>query len=415
MILSFWKYLEGYVIIKIRGFAPERFINLCANKNIYLWNIKKVSEGYMFSMSVKAFFLLAPIARKTRCRVKIVKKIGVPFKFHLFRKRKFFLVGLLFSLGMILFLSFFVWRIEIEGNLEYTSEEIIDFLDEHQIAVGTFKNKVDCSMIDDILLSNFDHTMWVSSELKGTQLIIHIREGVDSGYEKVVEKPCDIIAEKDGTIISIVMRKGTPLIKQDDVVKKGDILVTGTLEIKELQQLKAVEFTYSDADILMRTSYNYEDFIDYQYIEKEYQKDKEKKDHAFRILKFSINLIKPNVVGNYDKIVKYHQTQLFRNFYLPFYFTTSTYMPYYELEKTYTQEEAIEILKQNFQRYVKKLQENNIQILANDVIFKQDAQRLMLTGNIIVAERVGEKVYFDENLRRQEYNEYFTDEDGDTP
>lgn len=416
MILSFWKYLQGYVVVKIRGFAPERFINLCANKNIYIWNVKRVQDGYMFSMSAKAFFLLAPIAKKTRCRVKIVKKSGVPFKFHLFRKRRFFLVGLAISVLMVLALSFFVWRIDVVGNSKYTTEEIVKYLEEQNVSVGIFKPKINCSEIDDILLSHFENTMWVSSELKGTQLIINLREGLSNKYEESDDKPCDIISEMDGTIISIVMRKGTPLVKQGDVVKKGDTLVSGTLEIKELEQLKAVNFTHSDADIYIKTTEQYEDKLDSNYIEKVYLEGKKRVHHSFQVFNYKINLFKPSIKGTkYDKIIKYNQAQLIKNFYLPLYFTDTTYMPYYEVEKLYTADEAKTILDSNYNQYLMKLKENNIQILSDDVEFNEENGEFILAGEIFVAEKTGEIVYFDESTRRQDYNEYFTEENGDTP
>ena len=35
------KNLKGYLRIKVWGFSPERFINLCGNKDILLWDIVK--------------------------------------------------------------------------------------------------------------------------------------------------------------------------------------------------------------------------------------------------------------------------------------------------------------------------------------------------------------------------------------
>ncbi len=40
-IIKIWHYLKGYVIIKIEGLTLERFLNLAANKDIYLWDIKE--------------------------------------------------------------------------------------------------------------------------------------------------------------------------------------------------------------------------------------------------------------------------------------------------------------------------------------------------------------------------------------
>ena len=60
------KRLQGYVKIRVWGFAPQRFINLCSNKGVLLWNIEKQDDIYTMCVSLKAFYQLRPIARKTK-------------------------------------------------------------------------------------------------------------------------------------------------------------------------------------------------------------------------------------------------------------------------------------------------------------------------------------------------------------
>ena len=62
------KRLQGYVKIRVWGFAPERFINLCSNKNILLWEIEKREDTYTMCVSLRSFYQLRPIARKTKGR-----------------------------------------------------------------------------------------------------------------------------------------------------------------------------------------------------------------------------------------------------------------------------------------------------------------------------------------------------------
>ena len=73
------KRLQGYVKIRVWGFAPQRFINLCSNKGVLLWNIEKQDDIYMMCVSLKAFYQLRPIARKTKVRVVISERCGLPF------------------------------------------------------------------------------------------------------------------------------------------------------------------------------------------------------------------------------------------------------------------------------------------------------------------------------------------------
>ena len=73
------KRLQGYVKIRVWGFAPQRFINLCSNKGILLWNIEKQEDVYTMCIGLRSFYELRPIARKTKVRVVISEDMDYPF------------------------------------------------------------------------------------------------------------------------------------------------------------------------------------------------------------------------------------------------------------------------------------------------------------------------------------------------
>jgi len=66
MLLSVIKYFKGYVYVRLSGYAPERFLNLCGSHDILIWNLKSTKDGYEFCISVAGFKQLRPILKKTR-------------------------------------------------------------------------------------------------------------------------------------------------------------------------------------------------------------------------------------------------------------------------------------------------------------------------------------------------------------
>ena len=96
MLLSVIKYFRGYVHVKLTGYAPERFLNLCGNRNILIWNLKPCENGYTFCISVDAFRQLKPILKKIKTQIRIQKRVGMPFCAFRYRRRYLFPVGLLF-------------------------------------------------------------------------------------------------------------------------------------------------------------------------------------------------------------------------------------------------------------------------------------------------------------------------------
>lgn len=93
MLLSVIKYFKGYVYVRLSGYAPERFLNLCGSHDILIWNLKSTKDGYEFCISVAGFKQLRPILKKTRTHIRIQKRYGMPFELYHYRKRKMFAHG----------------------------------------------------------------------------------------------------------------------------------------------------------------------------------------------------------------------------------------------------------------------------------------------------------------------------------
>ena len=80
LLIKLWNYLSGYVIIKIIGEYGERLLNQAALKSIYLWDIKRANRNELTArINVRDFFKLARLARKTRCRIYVLKRVGLFF------------------------------------------------------------------------------------------------------------------------------------------------------------------------------------------------------------------------------------------------------------------------------------------------------------------------------------------------
>ena len=95
MIQSIIRYMHGYVRIRVEGYSPERFLNLCRHRQIYIWGLAPCGGAYEMYMSLKGFRTLRPIVRKTHTKIMLVQRAGLPFFIHRYRKRKLFCQELL--------------------------------------------------------------------------------------------------------------------------------------------------------------------------------------------------------------------------------------------------------------------------------------------------------------------------------
>ena len=251
-IIKIWLYLKGYVIIKIEGLTLERFLNLAATKDIYLWDIKRIDYTILkMKTTIEGFKSLKEIVKKVGCQVEIIDKIGLPFVLYKFRNRKMLGIGIVIFLILVMFLSSIVWDIEIIGNSIIDTQDIIKFLENENIKLGMIKYKIDKDYIEELILNQFEIFSFVNIETKGTKLILEVKEQTLPPEQLDMSIPCNIVANKKGVIIKAIARNGKTLVRKGDIVEKGQILITGIIDREDEYTL-----VHSEGEVLAYTRYS---------------------------------------------------------------------------------------------------------------------------------------------------------------
>ena len=112
---------------------------------------------------------------KTGVHIHILKKCGLPFFFNRNKKRSFF--GDSFLPAASFLCSTRIWNIHIEGNIAYSTPEILGFLKEEDVVHGMAKREVHCQSLAAKVREQFPKITWVSARIEGTQLILTVQEG----------------------------------------------------------------------------------------------------------------------------------------------------------------------------------------------------------------------------------------------
>lgn len=222
-------YICGYVNISVEGYFIERFINMCISKGVLLWNMKREKSTYLqTNINIKDFKKIKNIAKKTKCRVNINQKKGMPFILNKYKKRKIFVLALLIITLGIFTTSRFIWNIEISGNDKIDTSELLKQLNDNGMVIGVQKSKIDTDQIIREIRLKRDDIAWMSIDVNGTNAIVKIVENTEK--PKIVDKNayCNIVADKSGVITKINARTGTPLVKIGDVVTEKTVLVART-------------------------------------------------------------------------------------------------------------------------------------------------------------------------------------------
>lgn len=386
-------YILGYVNILVEGYFVEKFINICNKQKIFLWNLKRSKTTIIYTnVSIKDFKKLKPIAQKTKCKIKIKSKKGLPFIFNKYKKRKIFVIGLAMVLITIFTLSKFIWNIEVIGNEKINADEIIQIANENNLKIGKFKNKVDTKKIINKLRLERDDIAWIGIEIKGTNAIIKIVESIPKPNIIDDEEFCNIVATKDAIIKKISAQNGTPVVKEGEIVKKGTVLIAGWLEGK----YTGTRYVHATGSVQGKVWYTQKERIYFKQQKKGQTGNVENK-YSLNINNFKINFNKGvSKFKNYDTIETNKKVKLFSNFYLPIELIKITNTEVNITDITYTLEEAknigIEKAKQELNNKIENLN-NILSIQIND---SQTSEYIEVEVTYEMLENIGtkEKIVF---------------------
>lgn len=386
-------YFFGYIRVSIEGYYIERFINICANKKIMIWNLKRDKNVKLyFNAQIHDFKEITKIAKKIKCHVKIEKKRGLPFILHRYKKRKIFAFLVLIILTLITISSNFIWNIEIkeeEGNeLEGIYQDVID----SGLTTGMPKSKINTKEIINKVRLKRQDIAWMGIELKGTNAIVSIVKA-DNKPEIIDETEyCSIVSDKVGVITKINAQNGTANVKIGDTVTVGTTLINGWIEGK----YTGIRYVHARGEIEAKVWYTKNILVPYTTTERS-ETGNQEKFYALKINNFEINFQKGvSKFKIYDTIEEDKKFKLFSDFYLPISVKKITNKEQVEVEKTYNIEEAKNLGIQQLEKELDGEIEDKTAIVNKNINTYEKENGLEVYVTYEVLEKIGtnEKIVF---------------------
>lgn len=227
-------FIFGYVSFTARSGFGERFINLCRLNNIQLQNLKSQNSVLFAQTDIESYKKIRPIAKKSGMKVKISRKHGLPFLFSRHKNRFGLAVGAVLCALFVLFFSTRIWRIEVTGNNRVSSEEIISVFYDLGVYKGAASDKINASEVEAAALRKLPEISWLNINISGCTAMIEVRETVEKPETDNDNTPVNLVAARDGQLIILRPFNGTAEAVAGSPVLKGDLLISGIEENKDL-------------------------------------------------------------------------------------------------------------------------------------------------------------------------------------
>jgi len=364
--------------LKITGKNIERFIKRLTNFDIEILDLKYLKYDEIVNTINKE--KLEKIQElKTIYEVEILSYSGFYKYKEMIKKNKMLILSIIISFSFIIFLNNKIYYIDVVHNDENIRNLIKEELSNNNIRIYALKKnyKYIENVKRKIMEKHKDKIEWIEIEQSGTKYIVRLEE------RKINEKnnindPRNLVAKKDAVIISVEATNGVIIKNKNDYVKKGDIIVSGTIDLNgELKDtVSATGRVYGEVWYKVIVEYPLD------YIEERITG--EKKDvYTIKFLNNNISL--------YNDYFITKEEVLYQNKTIPFSIIKQTKNKILKINQTLTKEEAILKAKEvAIKKINSKLNDNEYIIDSKKLKVEENNSKIILELFVTVCEDITE-------------------------
>lgn len=222
----------SHYIIKIEGRRPNSLLSLLIILKIPFIKKKETKDYLILEIEEEYFQKIKKLA--PTYEITILKRTGKAYLIHLYKTKKIFLYSIIFAFLVIILLTNIIFSVRIVETDKEIKDMILTDLRENGITRFRFKvsYKRKEAIREKILEKEKDYLEWLEIEEVGTMYQVKVIRRINNPKEEEL-KPRSIVAKKKGRITRIEADYGEVTTKKNDVVDKGDTLISGLIKNKE--------------------------------------------------------------------------------------------------------------------------------------------------------------------------------------
>ena len=218
---------KGKIKVEILVKDIEKILNILWLQNIAVSKVIKVNITTLrLEVDYINYGRLCEVVRSVGGKVRVLEGKGLIFLLGKMKKRYSIVIAVVVFFAIIYFLSMYIWSIDITVGKNVTPFEIREQLKEIGVSPGVRKSSLDEKEIERKLESLNSEILWLRVRVEGSTLKVVITEKVNPPV-KDEDKYGNLVADMDGQIKRIYTYSGRAVVKNDDIVKKGAVVIEG--------------------------------------------------------------------------------------------------------------------------------------------------------------------------------------------
>lgn len=391
-----FQFLGGYVVLEICGAACELALNRLMRENIAFWNIVWIDEltiriSVLPGQREKAVDTIT----SSMCDAYTVEEIGIVQQIRCLKYRIGLVLLVVFSIASAIILPKYVFFYEVVGNETIPSEWILRELQNHGIGFGTYGPDIHPAWAKNHMINVIPKLQWLTITQNGCRAKVIVRERPDIPKTEDRKGFSNVVATQNGLITQMSVFAGQPVVKTGDTVIKGQILVSGIVDLERIYVLEN-----ANAEIFARTWREITACLPKNYAKKGEISEK-KTEVSIQIGQKRIKLFGNSGIshGSCDKMITRLELTLPGNLVIPLSLEVSQVTFYDKKMSTMPDEEAERLLTSYVTDYVRRHLRAG-EILGSSFRMAQDEDKHLLHGVMecheMIAERVSGKITFED-------------------
>lgn len=232
-----FRWFPGWVRVETEGGYPERLLNEIARGQVSVWGVRRREEWTRFSCFAFDYRRLRRPARRACVRMRVTRKHGLPFLLHRYRHRKGLLVGAALYVALLALLAPRIWVIRVTGCTDADQAAILEQAAAVGVEIGKRMDAIDIKALEINGLSHLPELSFITVNPEGCVASVEVTERLPTPQVLDLSQPSDMVALRDGVVLSKTVVSGEDRVLVGEAVKAGTVLIAGRVETEVGEKL----------------------------------------------------------------------------------------------------------------------------------------------------------------------------------